>query len=90
MANNPSTEKRIRQNQIRRERNRSAKAEMRKSVKRLRAALEAGDAKTAEELLPETLSVVDSSVRKSAIHRNTADRTKSRLVRAVQALSDSS
>jgi small subunit ribosomal protein S20 len=88
MANNPSTEKRIQQNQTRRERNRSAKAEMRKSVKRLRAAVEAGDAKAAEELLPETLTIVDSSVRKSVIHRNTADRTKSRLVRAVRALSE--
>jgi small subunit ribosomal protein S20 len=89
MANNPSTEKRIVQNQRRRERNRSAKAEMRNSVKRLRAAVEAGDAQTAQELLPETLKIVDSSVRKSVIHRNTADRTKSRLVSAVRALSES-
>lgn len=89
MANNPSTEKRILQNQRRRERNRSAKAEMRRSVKRLRAAVDAGDAEAAEALLPETLTIVDSSVRKSVIHRNAADRTKSRLVRAVKALSES-
>ena len=88
MANNPSTEKRIRQNQRAQERNKAARSEMRKSVKGLRAAVEAGDANAAEELLPGTLSTVDRSVRKSVIHGNTAARTKSRLVRAVRALSE--
>ena len=87
MANNQSTEKRIRQDVVLRERNRGARSEMRKSVKKLRSAIAAGDVAAAEELLPTTLSTVDTSARKKVIHRNAADRTKSRLVRAVRALS---
>ena len=86
MANNPSTKKRIRQDVKRHERNKAARSEMRRSIKRLRTAVADGDAKTAEDLLPGTLSLVDSSARKSIIHRNMAARTKSRLVRAVRAL----
>jgi small subunit ribosomal protein S20 len=86
MANNQSTEKRIRQDVKRQERNKAARSEMRRSIKRLRTAVADGDAKTAEELLPGTLSLVDSSARKSIIHRNMAARTKSRLVRAVRAI----
>lgn len=86
MANNQSTKKRIRQDVKRQERNKAARSEMRRSIKRLRTAVADGDAKTAEELLPGTLSLVDSSARKSIIHRNMAARTKSRLERAVRAL----
>lgn len=86
MANNQSTEKRIRQDSVRRERNRSARSEMRKSIKQVREAVAAGDADKAKELLPDTLSIVDSSARKKIIHRNQAARTKSRLTRAVTGL----
>ena len=89
MANNKSTEKRIGQNVVRRDRNRAARSEMRKSVKRLRTAVEAGDAQVAQNLLPETLKTIDKSAKKNVIHRNLAARTKSRLVRTVRALSTS-
>jgi small subunit ribosomal protein S20 len=59
---------------------------MRTAVKRLRAVIGNGDAAQARELLPSTLSVVDATAGKGAIHRNAADRTKSRLTRAVQDL----
>lgn len=88
MPNNKSTEKRIRQDVRRRDRNRAARSEMRKSIKQLRTAVEAGDAAVAENLLPATLSLVDTTAGKSIIHRNMAARTKSRLVRAVRSLSD--
>jgi small subunit ribosomal protein S20 len=88
MANNQSTEKRIRQDIKRRERKRAARSEMRGSIKQLRTAVAEGDSAAAQELLPGTLSLVDSSVGKKIIHRNMAARTKSRLVRAVRALSD--
>ena len=87
MANNKSTEKRIRQDIKRRDRRRAAQSEMRGSIKRLRTAVAEGDAKTAEELLPATLSLVDTTARKNVIHRNLAARTKSRLVRAVRGIS---
>lgn len=86
MANIKSAEKRILQNARQRQRNRAARTRMRTAVRRLRAAVEAGDAEKARELLPETLMLVDTTVQKNVIHANAGARTKSRLVKAVQAL----
>lgn len=86
MANNRSTEKRIRQAEKRRARNRSHRSALRTAVKKLRAAVTAGDAAAAKQLLPATLSAVDSTARKGVIHANAAARTKSRLTRAVNSL----
>ncbi len=86
MANNPSTEKRIRQAETNRERNRSLKGRMRTSVKTLRKAIEANDKDRAAELLPGTLSLIDSTAQKGVIHANAAARTKSRLTQAVAKL----
>jgi small subunit ribosomal protein S20 len=86
MANNPSAEKRIRQNSVRRERNRSARSKLRTAVKKLRKEVEAGNKEGAEALLGPTLSLVDATAQKKIIHRNAAARTKSRLTRAVNGL----
>ena len=86
MANSPSAEKRSRQNIVRRDRNRAARSRLRTAVKRLRAEVDAGNKSGAEELLPSTLSLVDSTARKGVIHANAAARTKSRLTRAVAGL----
>jgi small subunit ribosomal protein S20 len=85
MANTKSAEKRVRQSEKRRERNRAAKSAMRTAVKRVRGAVDAGDAATAEGALAEALQVIDRSAKKSVVHKNTAARTKSRLVKAVRA-----
>jgi len=87
MANNPSAIKRNRQSIGRRLRNRSQRSRMRTTIKTLRQAVESGDSKTAQGLLPEALRLVDSTAQKGAIHRNAAARTKSRLVLAVGKLS---
>ena len=83
MANPRSTQKRIRQALKRRARNRAHRSVMRTAVKKLRTAVADGNAELARELLPKTLSVVDSTARKGVIHANTAARTKARLCRAV-------
>jgi small subunit ribosomal protein S20 len=49
----------------------------------------AGDASKAQELLPGTLELIDSTAQKKVIHRNAAARTKSRLSRAVASLDKS-
>ena len=41
--------------------------------------LTGGDAAAIKELLPRTVSVIDTGVRKGVFHRNTAARVKSRL-----------
>lgn len=87
MANNKSAEKRDQQSLKRRDRNRSARSRMRSAIKNLRTAVTAEDAKTAQELLPGTLSLIDATAQKKIIHRNTAARYKSRLTRAVAGLS---
>jgi small subunit ribosomal protein S20 len=85
MPNHKSAEKRMRQNEKRREINRGNRGKLRTGIKKLRAAFEAGDAGASKELLPETISLIDKAVQKGALHRNAAARYKSRLtVRANQ------
>jgi|EndMetStandDraft_2_1072991.scaffolds.fasta_scaffold459344_2 small subunit ribosomal protein S20 len=86
MANTKSADKRARQALKRRDRNRDHVSTMRTAVKRLRKAVASGDAKTAQDLLGNTVKVVDSTAQKGVIHRNAAARTKSRLTKAVNAL----
>jgi small subunit ribosomal protein S20 len=86
MANIPSAKKRMRQNIKRRERNRTHRSCMRSAIRKLRARIEAGDAESARTLLPDTLSLIDSTVTKGVLHRNTAARYKSRLTKAVQSM----
>jgi small subunit ribosomal protein S20 len=84
MANTKSAKKRAAKSAAQRIKNRTVRSRMRTAVKKLRAAVAAGDQKKAQELLPETIKVVDSTAQKGIIHRNTAARTKSRLVAALR------
>ena len=83
MPNHKSAEKRVRQNEKRREINRSNRGRLRTSIKKLRGALGTGDAKSIQELLPETISKIDKAVQKGVLHRNAAARYKSRLTTRV-------
>lgn len=83
MPNHKSAEKRVRQNEKRRDVNRSNKGRLRTSIKKLRSTLATGDAKTVQELLPETISTIDKAVQKGVLHRNAAARYKSRLTARV-------
>jgi small subunit ribosomal protein S20 len=78
MPNHKSAEKRVRQNEKRREINRGHRSRLRTGIKKLRSAIE-GDAAGAQALLPETISLIDKAVQKGALHRNAAARYKSRL-----------
>ena len=86
MPNHKSAEKRMRQNEKRKQINRSNRTRVRSSIKKLRGALdEKGDVAT---LLPQTVSTIDKAVQKGVMHKNTAARYKSRLTtRANQAAS---
>jgi small subunit ribosomal protein S20 len=83
MPNHKSAEKRVRQNEKRRDTNRSNKGRLRTSIKKLRAALSTGDANTVQEMLPATISTIDKAVQKGVLHRNAAARYKSRLTTRV-------
>ena len=86
MANIKSAQKRIRTTIRQRERNRALRSRMRGAIKSLRQTVADGDATAAQEMLPGTLGIVDSTARKGVIHANTAARTKSRLTKAVAAI----
>lgn len=88
MANTASAEKRHRQSQLSNQRNRARKSALRTAIKKVRAAVEAGDSATAKKLLPETLSLLDRTASRGVIHRNQAARSKSRLTKAVDGVSN--
>ena len=79
MPNHKSAEKRVRQNEKRRDINRGNRGRLRTGIKKLRAAMESGEAGAAQELLPATVSLIDKAVQKGVLHRNAAARYKSRL-----------
>ena len=79
MPNHKSAEKRVRQNEKRREINRGNRGRLRTGIKKLRAAIESGEAGSAQELLPQTVSLIDKAVQKGVLHRNAAARHKARL-----------
>ncbi|MFA7559448.1 MAG: 30S ribosomal protein S20 [Sphaerochaeta sp.] len=79
MSINRSAEKRERQNQKRRLRNRSAKSTMKTAIKKFNEAVASGDIDRANTNLALSLKVIDSTASKGIIHKNTADRKKSRL-----------
>jgi small subunit ribosomal protein S20 len=76
----------MRQSLKRRGRNRSNLSQLKSQVKKLRAAVAAGDAASAGKLLPETIGEIDRAAKKGVIHDNAAARYKSRLSRKVTAL----
>lgn len=70
--------------------NRKNKSELRTEVKKLRQAIESKDKAAAEKLLPQTVSLIDKSVKKGTIHENKGARFKSRLGRQVKSLTPAS
>ena len=86
MANHKSAKKRMRQNEKRREINRSNRSRLRTEIKKLRDAIEASDKKRSLTQLEPTISLIDKMVNKRILHRNTAARYKSRLTRHVNAV----
>jgi small subunit ribosomal protein S20 len=86
MPNHKSAEKRVRQNEKRRNINRSNKSRVRTQIKKLRSALSASDKSLSQELLNPTISIIDKAVNKGILHKNTAARYKSRLTGHVNEL----
>jgi len=86
MPNTKSAKKRLRQNVARRAHNRSIKANVRTQVRKVREAVQSGDAAASEEKLRVAAKVLDKAASKRAIHPNLAARTKSRLSKAIKAL----
>ena len=84
MANIKSQMKRNRQNDKRRFANKALRSELKTRAKLAEAAAAAGDAATAEEALHNAQKRIDMAAAKGLIHKNTAARRKSRLVKRVR------
>jgi small subunit ribosomal protein S20 len=73
----------MRQNEKRRQINRSNRSRLRTEIKRLRTVLEEGSKDGVQEAYALTVSTIDKAVNKGVLHRNAAARYKSRLTTRV-------
>ncbi|PWH12296.1 MAG: 30S ribosomal protein S20 [Anaerolineae bacterium] len=87
MANIKSQIKRNRQNEARRLRNRTFRGSARAAVRNARLAIAAGNVSASREAVLEAVSRLDKAAEKGVIHKNNAARRKSRLMKALAALS---
>ena len=85
MANHVSSLKRARQTIVKTSTNRSNKSKLRGTLRTLREAIAKGDTAGLMAVYSSTASLLDKSVQKGVLHKNTASRYKSRLNARVKA-----
>lgn len=83
MANIKSAKKRILVNQTKAARNKAIKSGVKTAIKKVSAAVEAGDKAAAGSALLAATSAIDKAASKGVYHKNTASRKISRLSKAV-------
>ncbi|MBQ6386858.1 MAG: 30S ribosomal protein S20 [Lachnospiraceae bacterium] len=83
MANIKSAKKRILTSAKRAERNKAAKSEVKTSVKKVLAAVEAGDKDAAKKALTDLQGVMGRATAKGIYKKNTNSRKISRMAKAV-------
>jgi len=79
MPNTISAKKRLRQNVVRRDRNRAVRSAMRTQIRKVREAVKAGEIEKAEGEFKLAAQKLDKAAAGNVIHKNTAARLKSRL-----------
>lgn len=87
MPNTKSAQKAMRQSRRRNAINLRTRSKYKSAVKETRGHISAGSAKDAAEALKKAMSALDKAVKKKVIHKNTADRKKSRMAKALAKLS---
>jgi small subunit ribosomal protein S20 len=86
MANHFSALKRARQTVKRTAVNRASKSRLRTALRELRSVMDQGDKAAADSKFREAVSILDKSVQKGVVHKNTASRYKARLAVRVAAV----
>lgn len=86
MAHTISALKQYRQSEVRRERNHAVKSALRTQMKKVLSAVDKKDASQSREQLKSAYKLLDRAVAKGVIHRNNADRRKSRLAARVNSV----
>jgi small subunit ribosomal protein S20 len=83
MANIKSQKKRNRQNETRRQRNKSIMSDLKTSIRKVQRAAEAGE--PTEDLFKAAQKKIDTAAAKGVLHPNAAARQKSRLASSLKA-----
>ena len=86
MAHSKQARKRVRQNAVHAERNKSTASSMRTWFKKCMTAVAAGDKAQAESLLPIAMKHIDTAARRNVIHANAANRKKRQAMQAVHSM----
>ena len=83
MANIKSAKKRIKVTATKTLRNKAIKSGVKTAIKKVDAAVAAGDKELAQANLLNAISVIDKATTKGVYHKNTSSRKVSRLTKAV-------
>lgn len=81
MPNIKSVIKDVLRSRARRLRNNATKSRMKTSIKKTQSAIAAGDAEAITSAMSLTVSIVDRAAKRGVIHKNAANRRKSRLMK---------
>lgn len=85
MPNTKSAKKRLRQDEVRRARNRAKKSAIKGQIRKVREAIAAGDAAKGEAEFRLAAKRLDKAAADGVVHANLAARVKSRLSAALKA-----
>jgi small subunit ribosomal protein S20 len=86
MPNTASAKKRMRQDAVRRARNRATKSALRTQLRKVREAVSDSDTEKSQTEFRLLSKKLDQAAARKVIHANRAARTKSRVSRAIKAL----
>jgi small subunit ribosomal protein S20 len=87
MANTKSAAKRARQTEQRKLRNKSVLTGLKRQQKKLAVALSSGDRAKAQTELSALASTLDKAAKRGVVHKNLADRRKSRAAKGLAGIS---
>ena len=86
MPNIKSAKKRVLVTEKKSQQNKMIKSALKTQIKKLLAAVSAGDKDTATALYPETVSAIDSAVTKGILHKNNAANKKAKLAKKLASI----
>lgn len=87
MANLKSAIKKVRSDEKKRMANKRNRSRMRTAIKKIKAQITSGNIDEAKKVYPQIVSIIDKTVTKGIIHRNTGARYKSRISKAIKTAS---
>lgn len=88
MPTTKSAKKRLRQNEVRRAKNRANKSSVKTQMKKVREAVAAGNLEVAEQEFRKASKKLDNAAAQKTIHKNSASRHKSRLSHLIKVAKD--